>query len=35
MNYSERGTITDLFTDIVLLATLTTLVPYAGRRRRR
>jgi APA family basic amino acid/polyamine antiporter len=29
MNYSERGTITDLFTDIVLLATLTTLVPYA------
>ncbi|HEY7708192.1 MAG TPA: amino acid permease [Gaiellaceae bacterium] len=29
MNYSERGTIVDLFTDIVLLATLTTLVPYA------
>ena len=29
MNYSESGTIVDLFTDIVLLATLTTLVPYA------
>jgi basic amino acid/polyamine antiporter, APA family len=29
MNYSSKGTIVDLFTDIVLLATLTTLVPYA------
>lgn len=29
MNYSSSGTIVDLFTDIVLLATLTTLVPYA------
>src|SRR5262245_27049538 len=29
MNYSSSGTIIDLFTDIVLLATLTTLVPYA------
>jgi APA family basic amino acid/polyamine antiporter len=29
LNYSERGTLVDLFTDIVLLATLTTLVPYA------
>jgi APA family basic amino acid/polyamine antiporter len=29
MNYSSSGTIVDLFTDIVLLATLTTLVPYS------
>ena len=29
LNYSEKGTLVDLFTDIVLLATLTTLVPYA------
>lgn len=29
MSYSSSGTIVDLFTDIVLLATLTTLVPYA------
>jgi APA family basic amino acid/polyamine antiporter len=29
MNYSSSGTIVDFFTDIVLLATLTTLVPYA------
>jgi len=29
LNYSKSGTLVDLFTDIVLLATLTTLVPYA------
>ena len=29
LNYSESGTLVELFTDIVLLATLTTLVPYA------
>ena len=29
LNYSEQKTLVDLFTDIILLATLTTLVPYA------
>jgi len=29
LNYSKSGTLVGLFTDIVLLATLTTLVPYA------
>ena len=29
LNYSENKTLVDLFTDIILLATLTTLVPYA------